>query len=164
MTNQSGQDGHNEELCSSTQSPGSVPEQSSGSTLKQISRRQFGRNAATAMAAATALTAPAFLATNAAAQAKTPAQTAPQQKNPEPLEGLTPEQTAEVDARHANILRKYGSRFTDDQKARLRRILAQNERLMAPVRAFPLANGDAPASVLRLTFDEAKATPKKEGR
>jgi hypothetical protein len=164
MTNQSGQDGHNEELCSSTQSPGSVPEQSSGSTLKQISRRQFGRNAAAAMAAATALTAPALLATNAAAQAKTPAQTAPQQKNPEPLEGLTPEQTAEVDARHANILRKYGSRFTDDQKARLRRILAQNERMMAPVRAFPLENGDPPASVLRLTFDELKAAPKKEGR
>lgn len=132
---------------------------------KQISRRQFGRNAAAAIAAATTLTAPALLATDvAAAEQQTRTSPTPQQRKaeppkaapnrPEPLEGLTPEQTAEVDARLANILRKYGTRFTAEQKERLRRILAQNERMMAPVRAFALQNGDPPASVLRISFDE----------
>ncbi len=122
-----------------------------------ISRRQFGRKAA--MAAAATFSASALLATTAAG-----AQTASaQEKKPEPLEGLTPEQTAEVDARHANILRKYGSRFNDDQKARLRRILAQNERMMAPVRAFALQNGDPPASVLRITFDGSKLNETQGG-
>jgi hypothetical protein len=124
----------------------------------EISRRQFGRSAA--IAAAATLTAPALLATTTAAADAVP----PQEKKPEPLEGLSPEQTAEVDARLANILRKYGSRFNDDQKARLRRVLAQNERLMAPVRAFSLQNGDPPASVLRLSFDDLGVIERKSGR
>jgi hypothetical protein len=121
----------------------------------EISRRQFGRNAA--IAAAATLTAPALFATTTAGGGAA----RPQEKKPEPLEGLTPEQTAEVDARLANILRKYGNRFNDDQKARLRRILAQNERLMAPVRAFSLQNGDPPASVLRISFDNLDVIQKK---
>ena len=123
---------------------------------EEISRRQFGRDAA--IAAAATLTAPSLLVSTAAEAAR------PQEKKPEPLEGLTPEQTAEVDARLDNILRKYGTRFNDDQKARLRRILAQNERMMAPVRAFSLQNGDPPASVLRISFDNPVVTPRKSGR
>lgn len=124
----------------------------------EISRRQFGRNAA--IAAAATLTAPTLLATTPAEVEAAPSQ----EKKPEPLEGLTPEQSAEVDGRLANILLRYGNRFNDDQKARLRRILAQNERLMAPVRAFSLQNGDPPASVLRISFDnpgviQAKSRP-----
>ena len=141
------------------------------STERRMSRRQFGRNAAAAVAAAT-VSAPGLLATNVAdaqtrTQKRTPTPPAPQQKRPEPLEGLTPEQTAEVEARLANILRKYGSRFTEDQKTHLRGILAQNERMMAPVRAFALQNGDPPASVLRISFDERggnRQEQEKDGR
>jgi hypothetical protein len=122
----------------------------------EISRRQFGRNAA--IAAAATLTAPTLLAKTTAA----PGVSRPQEK-PEPLEGLTPEQTAEVDARLANILRKYGNRFNDDQKARLRRILAQNQRLMAPVRAFSVQNGDPPASVLRTSFGNLDILERERG-
>lgn len=133
------------------------PSQSAArSSPKTISRRQFGRAAAIATAAG--LGAPALLATNAAAAS------ASAQKKPEPLEGLSPEQTAEVDAKLANILRKYGTRFNADQKAHLRRILAQNERMMAPVRAFALQNGDPPASVLRISFNQAEAANQKDER
>ncbi|MGH9736503.1 MAG: hypothetical protein ACRD8A_18180 [Candidatus Acidiferrales bacterium] len=125
------------------------------SAQEAISRRQFGRKAA--VAAAATFTAPALLAaTGATAEAARP-----QEKKSEPIEGLTPEQTAEVDARHANILRKYGNRFNNDQKARLRQILAQQERMMAPVRAFSLQNGDPPASVLRLRFDDPEPVERK---
>lgn len=117
------------------------------SEAKQISRRQFGRSAV--MAGAAALSAPAFLAADAAAASSSPAG-----QKPEPLEGLSPQQVADVDAKLANIVRKYGDRFDADQKSHLRRILAQNERMMAPVRAFHVENGDPPASVLRLRFDQ----------
>lgn len=112
------------------------------------------------MATAATLGAPALLAMNAAAAASAPAQ----EKRPEPLEGLSPQQVADVDAKLANILRKYGTRFNADQKAHLRRILAQNERMMAPVRAFALQNGDPPASVLRVSFDRAEAADEKGER
>lgn len=141
------------------------------STERRMSRRQFGRRAAAAIAAAATVSAPGLLAANVAdAQTRTQKRaTSPplQQEKPEPLEGLTPEQAAEVEARLANILRKYGSRFTEDQKTHLRGILAQNERMMAPVRAFALQNGDPPASVLRISFDERggnRQEQEKDGR
>jgi hypothetical protein len=118
-----------------------------------ISRRQFSRKAG--LAAAATISAPALL--GAALAPSAPAQ---DQKS-EPLKGLTPQQTADVDAKLANILRKYGDRFSDDQKKRLRRILAQHQRLMAPVREFAVQNGDPPASVLRVSFD--RQSEHKEG-
>jgi hypothetical protein len=65
--------------------------------------------------------------------------------------GITPEQAAEVDAKLANIIRKFGSRLSDEQRQHLRRILAYNERMLAGVRAFSVQNGDPPASVLRVS-------------
>jgi hypothetical protein len=125
---------------------GSPPESKTGpGASRAISRRHFGRNAA--FAAAASFSAPALLAVPSAVSA--PAQ---DQKN-ERLKDLTPQQAADVDAKLANILRKYGDRFSDEQKKRLRRILAQHQRLMAPVRAFAVQNGDPPASVLRVSFD-----------
>ena len=122
-----------------------------------MTRRQFARS--TALTAAVSISARAILpGIDSASRASAPPQGQKDQKAP-PLKGLTPEQTADVDARLANILRKYGNRFNEDQKKRLRRILAQNERLLAPVLAFAVQNGDPPASVLRVSFD--KLTPPK---
>lgn len=118
-----------------------------------ISRRQFSRKAA--LAAAATISAPALLGATSAPSAPV------QDQKAEPLKGLTPQQTADVDAKLANILRKYGDRFSDDQKKRLRRILAQHQRLMAPVREFAVQNGDPPASVLRVSFD--RQSEHKEG-
>lgn len=122
-----------------------------------ISRRQFGRKAA--VAAAATFAAPPLLA----GTAPTAEGVFAQEKKSEPIEGLTPKQTAEVDARLANILRKYGNRFNNDQKTRLRQILAQQERMMGPVRAFALQNGDPPASVVRLRFDNPDTMQRKGG-
>lgn len=118
-----------------------------------ISRRQFSRKAA--LAAAGSISATALLGATSALSAPV------QDQKDEPLKGLTAQQIAEVDAKLANILRKYGDRFSDDQKKRLRRILAQHQRLMAPVRVFAVQNGDPPASVLRVSFD--RLSELKEG-
>jgi hypothetical protein len=64
----------------------------------------------------------------------------------------TPEQTTEVEAKLANVVRKYGSRLSDEQRGHLRRILSYNEKMLASIRAFPLQNGDPPASVLMFSF------------
>lgn len=128
----------------------------SSSPSDSISRRQFARRAA--LAAAASISAPALLPAIESASGFVAA--AQDQKAP-PLKNLTPEQTADVDAKLANILRKYGDRFNDDQKKRLRRILAQQQRLLAPVREFAVKNGDVPASVLRVSYD--KPSPREEG-
>jgi hypothetical protein len=60
------------------------------------------------------------------------------------------EPNSEVEARYANAVRVYGDRLSDSQRKQLRKILEQNERMLANVRKFPLQNGDAPATTLRL--------------
>ena len=63
---------------------------------------------------------------------------------------LSQPETAEVEARYNEVMRKYGSRLSDDQKQRIRGILTANERMMSHIREFPLDNGDTPATVLKL--------------
>ena len=67
---------------------------------------------------------------------------------------LTAEQSRDVDAKLANIIRKYGERFSEEQGKHLRRILAYNETLLAPIRAFALQNGDPPVTVLKLSSEK----------
>jgi len=152
------------DLNSDASIPNSPEPKGSAPKPRKISRRQFGLNAAIATAAS--LGAPALLTAGSAAAAPAasaatshePLLSPPQEKKGDPLKGLTPQQVVDVQAKHANILSKYGSRFNDAQKQHLVRILAQQERLLAPVRAFAVQNGDPPASVLRLRFDRVSSS------
>jgi len=74
-----------------------------------------------------------------------------EQETPGAKPTLTPEQSRDVDAKLANIIRKYGERLSEEQRKHLRRILAYNETMLAPVRAFALQNGDPPVTVLKLS-------------
>jgi MoaA/NifB/PqqE/SkfB family radical SAM enzyme len=67
---------------------------------------------------------------------------------------LTPEQSRDVEAKLANIIGKYGERLSEEQREHLRRILAYNETLLAPIRAFALQNGDPPVTVSKLSSGE----------
>jgi hypothetical protein len=51
----------------------------------------------------------------------------------------------EAMARYNWIIGKWGARFTDEQKVDLMRILIDNEKSLATMRAFALANGVEPA-------------------
>ena len=57
---------------------------------------------------------------------------------------------AEVDAKFANIIRKYGDRLSEEQRSRVRDVLARHQRMLMRVRGFPLENSDSPATGLRL--------------
>jgi len=97
-----------------------------------ISRRSFGRRAALA-AAVTAVDPPAAL---------------PQGRGPQSPLPL-PDQ-AEVDARYADVVRKYGERLSEEQKTRVHTVLGRHQRMLMRIREFSLENGDAPATGLRL--------------
>jgi hypothetical protein len=104
----------------------------------RFSRRGFGKSAVTA-----ALTAIAHPSTGAPSEELDDSD-------------LTPAQLQEVDAWFHETVRRYGGRLSDEQRSRMRRILAQNQRLLAPIRDFPINNGDTPATTLKLLEDTSR--------
>lgn len=96
-----------------------------------ISRRGFGRRAAAAALVPAAVAAPS-----------------PQGRGQ--LSPLPPADQSEVDAKFANVIRRYGDRLSEEQRNRVRTVLARHQRMLIRIREFPLDNGDAPATGLRL--------------
>lgn len=66
------------------------------------------------------------------------------------LERLSPEGRLRFDTMWQSVIRRHGNRLTDEQKTRMRKIIANNVKMLEPIYAVPLKNGDAPATVLRL--------------
>jgi hypothetical protein len=95
--------------------------------MMTVSRRDFARLAV----AATATTAMPSLGETPAA---TPAATSA---------------NAEAEARIAMILGRYGSRFTDAQKADIRRLITGAQEGLEAMRAYPLDNSVEPATLFR---------------
>jgi hypothetical protein len=95
-----------------------------------ISRRLFGRRAALATAAGTL--SPPLLES--------------QQKANGPPAG----DEAAVNAKYANVIRKYGTRLSPAQRVRAREILVEHQKMLKRIRDFALENNDAPATGLRL--------------
>ena len=111
---------------------------SAPSPIRGLSRRALGRRAVL----------------SAAALAFSPKPALPQGRGGPPLE---PADQAEVDAKYADVIRKYGDRLSDDQKTRVRNTLTNHQRMLARIRAFPLENSDAPATGLRLVPNDTAA-------
>ncbi len=136
-----------------------------------ISRREFARRAA--LASAVASVAPAAALTAPAAPSNEPAPVAaadrrgrlsatssdaavPPPQQPAGLPKLSPESQAEVDARIQTIFVQYGKRFSDEQKADLRRLCAVAQPPLDRLRAYTLENGDAPALYLKPLVEREK--------
>ena len=125
-----------------------------------LGRRQFALGAATV--ATTALVRPGDLL----AQTTVPTASSVEAKTRAAMAKLSPQARAEVEMKVANILRKYGSRLNDEQKADIRRIMAESQEGLEKMRAFPLDNGDQPADTFRAyrsdRIAEAKTREKKK--
>ena len=67
------------------------------------------------------------------------------------LEKLSAEGRVRFESMWQNVLRKHGDRLTEDQKTRMRKIIANNVTMLETIYAVPVRNGDAPATTLRLT-------------
>ncbi|HZS29047.1 MAG TPA: hypothetical protein VFB76_17605 [Candidatus Angelobacter sp.] len=121
-----------------------------------LDRRQFTLGAA---AAATA----AFIHPGEALAQATENLTELDQKAKTAMAKLTPRGRAEVEAKVANLFRKYGDRLSDEQKADIHRIMAETQQGLDKMRAFPLENGDQPADSFRADRHEALPAEEQAG-
>lgn len=117
-----------------------------------LGRRQFALGAA---AAATALVLPGKALPGEALPVDVLAQTASgtsqslDAKTRAAMAKLTASAQAEVEMKVASIFRKYGGRLNDEEKADIRRIMAESQEGLEKMRTFRLENGDQPADSFR---------------
>ena len=135
-----------------------------------ITRREFARRAALAsaiasVAPATALTTPATTrnehANVAAADrggrfADPSSKVTAAEQQPTDLPKLSPESHAEAEARIQTIFAQYGSRFSDAQKADLRRLCFLAQPPLDRLRAYALENSDNPALYFKPLVEREK--------
>jgi hypothetical protein len=125
---------------------------------KFLGRRQFTFGAA--VAAATSLVFPV----DALAQTVQTAVTADESldaKTRAAMAKLSASAQAEVEMKVASIFRKYGDRLSEEQKADIRRIMAEGQEGLEKMRAFHLENGDQPADAFRAYRTESKPAEDK---
>ena len=69
---------------------------------------------------------------------------------------LSPASRAEVEMKVNEIFRKYGSRLSEEQKADIRKVVAEGQEGLERMRKFALENGDQPSNVLQLMEREER--------
>ena len=135
-----------------------------------ITRREFARRAALASAVAsivpgTALATPApgpnehanVAAADRGGRFSDPSSTIarPEQQPPDTPK-LSPESHAEAEARIQTVLAQYGSRFSDAQKADIRRLCFLAQPPLDRLRAYALENGDSSALYFKPLVEREK--------
>jgi hypothetical protein len=134
-----------------------------------ITRREFARRAALASAVATVAPATAMsipprsdehanvAAADFGGRISDPFSniSGPQQQPPDTPK-LSPESHAEAEARLQTVLTQYGSRFSDTQKADLRRLCFLAQPPLDRLRAYALENGDNPALYFKPLVEREK--------
>ena len=129
-----------------------------------LGRRQFALGAA-ATATALALPGKAALAKTLPAdsllQTVSGADKSLEEKTRAAMAKLSASAQAEVEMKVASIFRKYGDRLNDEQKADIRRIMAESQEGLEKMRAFKLENGDQPADAFHAYRKEEKPRQQK---
>src|SRR5689334_1107861 len=133
---------------------------------KILGRRQF--TFGVAVAAATSLGLPAdMLAQTVASAQPLDAQSLDagslDKKTRAAMAKLSASAQAEVEMKVASIFRRYGDRLSEEQKADIRRIMAEGQEGLEKMRAYRLENGDQPADAFRAYSSEENAGHKLSG-
>jgi hypothetical protein len=123
-----------------------------------LDRRQFALGAA---AAVTVLVLPGYALSANVSETQAPAQTTGvdpslDAKTQAAMAKLTPAAQKEVEMKVASIFRKYGDHLSDEQKADIRRIMAESQEGLEKMRTFKLENGDQPADAFQAYRTEAQ--------
>lgn len=116
----------------------------------EVSRREFGRRVAFTVAGS-ALAATSVSTSAEALAGVLPVSSLLQEKAES---ALPAEAQAEVEAKLQHVLARYGHLLSDDQKKLMRRTVTSHVRMLEAVRPIPVANSDAPATVLKLVDDK----------
>jgi hypothetical protein len=69
---------------------------------------------------------------------------------------LSPESQAEAEMAYETLMRKYGRRFSDEQKAEIKRLVTQQQSSLDKLRAATVKNSDEPATVFQIYRTEVK--------
>jgi hypothetical protein len=120
-----------------------------GKSSSSISRREFARRAAIVSAAT-------MVPPNALA-VPSPGAVPPTTQTPD-SPSLSAEGKAEAEARYQAILAAYGPRFSETQKADLRRLSYEAQEPLDRLRAYSITNGDGPALYLKPLVEREKKT------
>jgi len=118
-----------------------------GKSSSSISRREFARRAAI-VSAATMVPAGALAAPS-------PSAVPPITQTPD-KPSLSAEGKAEAEARYQAILAVYGTRFSETQKADLRRLCYETQEPLDRLRAYSITNGDGPALYFKPLMEREK--------
>jgi hypothetical protein len=127
-----------------------MSESQQSSRGNEISRRDFARRAALTAATVAVVPAEVFAESKKAATPAKPVAKTPEPAAGEPAKELSAASQAEVENAYKNILDRYGARLSAEQKKDIRRLLAQQQKGIDAIRAFPLDNADEPATVLHV--------------
>ncbi len=114
-----------------------------------LSRREFAKAAALTTAAV-------LVPSELVSQQQKPAPEAAKESTAPAVARLSPESQAEADMAYETLMRKYGKRFTDEQKADIKRLVNQQQGALDKIRAAKVANSDEPATVFQIYAGEEK--------
>ena len=114
---------------------------------KSVSRREFARRAAFGAASAALIPLPNLVVTSVSPELQPTAEDPAQ--NPNAAPNLSPQGQAEADSRYHAILQEYGGRFSDAQKADLKRLCFAIQPPLDRIRAYTINNSDFPAVFLK---------------
>jgi len=131
--------------------------ETASATGDALSRREFARRAA----AAAALAAVPGSVLGMVRHGRTPL---PREESLAPLQQaaggepkLSAEALAEADGKVAEIIRRYGAKLSEAQKADVRRLVREAQAPLEALRAFPLANSDEPAAVFHVAGPSSRS-------
>jgi hypothetical protein len=117
--------------------------------MEGLSRREF------AMAAALT-TAAVLVPSELLSQAQKPAPEAAKAEKPLETPKLSPESQAEADLAYETLMRKYGRRFTEEQKADIKRLVVAQQSALDKLRAAKVTNSDEPATVFQILVGDGR--------
>lgn len=118
--------------------------------IKHLSRREFAKTAAL-MTTASVLAPSELLSQEQKSTTDKATQQAPQAPK------LSPASQAEADAAYETLMRKYGSRFSEEQKTEIRRLVHQQQAGLDKLRAVTVTNSDEPATIFQILVDRREA-------
>lgn len=128
------------------------PAKEARSRQSELGRRDFGRLLAATLAGGALATSP--VAASAGEFAAIPRLAFREQEPDQPP--LSSAAQAEVEAKLRHIEEVFGSRLNDEQRKRLRGTVSYHVRMLEAIRPFKEANGDAPATVLKLIHQNSE--------
>ncbi len=114
-----------------------------------LSRREFAKAAALTGAAV-------LVPSELLSQQQKPAPEAAKESAAPAAPKLSEASQAEADLAYETLMRKYGSRFSEEQKKDIKRLVVQQQGGLDKLRAATVTNSDEPAAVFQIYRGEVK--------